>query len=268
MYLLKNSILKTAMSLVLIVVFNSKTTAQEKMSATGFLKDYYRISGFSQYTNNRAGTVVKEDPTVNYDILSNITPQLGLLINVYQTNHWNFKTGIVLKPQILKEGYIFTREQTGLDIDFSYSTELSGDDTIWSLPLVAEYIVPLNNRIKWMLAPSFTISNYRDFGGSGLNARRARILSIMDDRSSKPLHTSAELSTGFYVLFKYFMLQPEFRYSKSFNTIKSGSFTTENFLTVPDGSTGSYKISGDYWGVSLNIYIKKLRKNKTRNKKR
>ena len=87
MYLLKNSILKTAMSLVLIVVFNSKTTAQEKMSATGFLKDYYRISGFSQYTNNRAGTVVKEDPTVNYDVLSNITPQLGLLINVYQTNH-------------------------------------------------------------------------------------------------------------------------------------------------------------------------------------
>jgi hypothetical protein len=255
-------------SIYMVLFFTFFGYAQEKESATAFLKDYYRISGFSQYTHNRAGTVSKEDPTVNYDVLSNITAQYGLLINVYQTNRWNFKTGIILKPQILKERYNFTREQTGLDIDFSYYTRLSGDDTIWSLPLVAEYIIPLNNRIKWMVAPSFTISNYRDFGGSGLNARRARLVFIMDDRSSKPIHTSAELSMGFYVLFKFFMLQPEFRYSKSFNTIKSGSFTTENFLTVPDGSTGSYKISGDYWGVSLNIYIKKFGKKKVRNKKR
>jgi hypothetical protein len=267
MNLLKNNILKIAMSLVLIVVFNNWATAQEKESATAFLKDYYRISGFGQYTNNRAGTVSKEDPTVNYDVLSNITAQYGLLINVYQTNRWNFKTGIILKPLIFSLGLNFTKEQTGFDIDIPYSTHLSGDDTIWSLPLVAEYIIPLNNRIKWMVAPSFTISNYRYFGGNELNRRRASIFTTFDDRSSKPIHTSAELSTGFYVLFKYFMLQPELRYSKSFNTIKSGSFTTENFLTVPDGSKGSYKISGDYWGFSLNIYIKKFGKNKKRNKR-
>ena len=51
------------------------------------------------------------------------------------------------------------------------------------------------------------------------------------------------------------MLQPEIRYSKSFNTIKSGSFTTENYLTKPHSSKGTFKTSGDYWGVSLSVYI-------------
>ena len=262
---IKNSILKTAISSLLIVVFIQQTTAQKQI--TSFLKDYYPVSAFVQYTRNKAGTVFKEDPTVNYRLIHNITPQYGLLINVYQTNRWNFKTGIIRKPQILSEEFNFTKEQTGYDFDFKYATYLSGDDNITSIPLIAEYIIPINHRLKWVIAPSFTLSNYRETGGRGIHARRAIIHTIRDDRSKKRLHTSAELSTGFYILFKHFMLQPEFRYSKSFNTIKSGSFTTENYLTVPDGSKGSYKVSGDYWGVSLSIYVKKRGKNKTRKKK-
>ena len=64
------------------------------------------------------------------------------------------------------------------------------------------------------------------------------------------------------------MLQPEIRYSKSFNTIKSGSFTTENYLTKPHSSKGTFKTSGDYWGVSLSVYIKKRGKNKKRKRKK
>ena len=142
---------------------------------------------------------------------------------------------------------------------------MSGDDTVWSLPLIAEYIVPISKRIKWMVAPSFTLSIYRYFGGSGVSGRGptppATIFISYDNRSEQWFHTSAEISTGFYFLFKHFMLQPEIRYSKSFNTLKSGSYVTENYKTDPSSSTGTFTQSGDYWGVSLTVYIKKKRKN-------
>ncbi len=268
MYKTKNNILITAMSLVLIVVFTQETIGQEK--ATNFLKDYYPIAAFGQYTKNKAGTVIKEDPTVNYEILSNVTAHYGITYNVYQTNHWNFKTGIIIKPQTLSEGFNFTKEQTGLDFNYAFPTRFSCSPCyILSVPLIAEYIIPINHRFKWVIAPSFTISYYRDFISKGLHIiSSVSFITNDDDRTSKPLHTSAELSTGFYILFKHFMLQPEFRYSKSFNTIKSGSFTTENYLTEPHSSKGSYKISGDYWGISLSVYIKKRGKNKPRKKRR
>lgn len=252
--------LKTTMSILLIVVFSTTGTAQE--NATDFLKEYYPIGVFGQYTNNSKGTVVKEDLTVNYDLLSYVTAQYGFVYNVYQTKRWNFKTGIILKPKMEKVGLHFTKEQTGRDFDFRYTATVSGDDKMWSFPLIAEYIVPLSDKVKWVIAPSFTISIYKDFGGNGLNARTAKIWHINDDRSDVPLHTSAEISTGFYFSFKHIMLQPEIRYSKSFNTLKSGNYTTENYLTTPNSSTGTFKQSGDYWGFSLTVYIKKKGRNK------
>ncbi|MCF6279184.1 MAG: hypothetical protein L3J14_02435 [Flavobacteriaceae bacterium] len=255
---------KMTMSVMLIVVFSTTGIAQE--NATDFLKDYYPIGAFIQYTNNSKGTVVKEDPTVNYGLPSYVTAQYGFVYNIYQTKRWNFKTGLILKPKALKESLNFTIEQTDANFDFPITTVLSGDDKMWSFPLIAEYIVPISNKVKWIIAPSFTISIYKDFGGSGLNSRgpspAARMIFVNDDRSDKPLHTSAELSTGFYFPLKHIMLQPEIRYSKSFNTLKSGSYTTENYRTTPNSSTGTFKQSGDYWGFSLTVYIKKKGRNR------
>jgi hypothetical protein len=54
------------------------------------------------------------------------------------------------------------------------------------------------------------------------------------------------------------MLQPEFRYSKSFRDVFTGHYTVENFKTEPHNSKGTFKQSGDYWGFSLSIYLKKF----------
>ncbi|MDC9723867.1 MAG: hypothetical protein PSN34_13995 [Urechidicola sp.] len=247
---------------VLIVVFSINIQAQEK--PTDFLKDYFLVGAFGQYTNNLKGNVVKEDPTVNFEVASYITPQFGVVVNVYQTQHFNFKTGLIIKPKVDKFNYNFTKEQTGADHDVSYWASSSGDDNMWSVPLIAEYIVPISKRVKWMIAPSFTMSFYQFFGGYGIEGfgppPTAKITETDDDRSEQWFHTSAEISTGFYFLFKHFMLQPEFRYSKSFNTLKSGSYVTENYRTEPSSSTGTFTQSGDYWGVSLTVYIKKKRK--------
>lgn len=251
------------MSIMLIVV-SSTVTAQE--NTTDFFNDYYKVGAFVQLTENARATVVKEDPTVNYRQPPYLTAQFGFVVNVYQMNRWNFKTGLIIKPKMLKESYNFTQEQTGSNRDYIYHTYLSGDDNMWSFPLIAEYILPISEKVKWVIAPSVSLSIYKDFGGSGIHSRGpsppATINTVNDDRSNKPLHTSAEISTGFYLLFKHFMLQPEIRYSKSFNPIKSGSYTTENYRTNPSSSSGTFKQSGDYIGFSLSIYVKKKGRNK------
>jgi len=268
--MVKNKNIKTAMSIILIVVFTTQLKAQEK--PTSFLKKYYSMHAFVQYTNNIKGVVIKQDPSVNYDILSYITPQFGVLFNVFQTNNFNFKVGIVLKNKMLVEGFNFTQAQTNSSYgDFSYITELGGDDNMWSFPFIVEYIYPINKRIKWMVAPSITVSSYRDYGGYGLSAfgpiPRAALYTTKDNRGDKPIHSSAEISTGFYLLFKHFMLQPEFRYSKSFTTLKSGSYVTDNYRTGANNTTGTYTLSGDYWGFSLSIYVKKKNRNKKKGNK-
>ena len=99
----------------------------------------------------------------------------------------------------------FTKEQTSGNLDYIYEEFVSGDDTMCLFPLITEYIVPLSDKVKWIIAPSFTLSIYKDFGGEG-----TRIIHINDDKSNKPLHTSTELSTGFYFPFKHFMLQQKY----------------------------------------------------------
>ncbi len=255
---------KTTMSILLIVVLTTTIHAQE--NATDFLKDYYPVGAFVQYTNNAKGEVVKEDPTVNYDLLSYVSAQYGIAFNVLQSKKWNFKIGLVLKDKKEKVAFNFTQEQTGGNVNYIYTETVSGDDTMWSFPLIAEYIVPISNKVKWIIAPNFTVSYYKDFGGYGLNSREGtRIWNFIDNRSKKWFHSSAEISTGFYFLFKHIMLQPEIRYSKSFNTLKSGSYTTENYRTNPSSSTGTFTQNGDYWGFSLTIYVKKKGKNKKGN---
>jgi len=211
---------------------------------------------------NAKGVVVQEDPSVNYDLIKYPTAHFGILYNIYQYKNWNFKSGMIFKPKAERKLLNFTKKQTGLNSDIKYQFTSSGGDFMTSVPLVAEYIVPISNSIKFSIAPSFSLSWYNDHGGGSGHVRNgAAIYAFDDDNSDKPFHASAEISAGFYFLFKHFMLHPEFRYSKSFKDIKTGYYITENYLTEPHSSKGTYKQTGDYWGLSLSLYLKKKKNN-------
>ncbi len=264
----KKQQIKTVISILLITVFFQKSMAQD--NTLDFLNDYYCIGAFAQYTVDRAGVVYKQDPNLNYDLLEFSVPQLGIVINrVYQYKNFNFKTGLILKYKLIKEHLLFTKEQTGLEYDSELLSSLSSDDKIISIPLISEYVIPLSHRIKWVIGSSFSIGYYRgQEGGSvhirGVHQNRTSLYIYYDGYDKNPLFTSAEISTGFYFLFKHFMLQPEIRYSKSFRDVLTGHYVTENFVTEPHNSSGTFKQSGDYWGISLSVYIKKRGKNKKR----
>ena len=256
---------------VLSGFFNLKVQAQ----TANFLKDYYGTAAFSQFTVDKAGVVYNDDGVKpNFILESFIVPQLGVTFNVYQYKNWNFKTGFILKYKITSEKYSFLKEQTGRPYDYKFQVWFDSGSKMNAIPLIAEYILPISSKTKWLISGSFTFAYYRGQEGYdetilGKNDPNPKTLMIYYDGYDKnPLFTSAEISTGFYFLFKHFMLQPEIRYSKSFRDVLTGYYVSENFLTEPHNSGGTFKQSGDYWGISLSVYIKKRGKNKKRKKKK
>jgi hypothetical protein len=260
----------SVVSIILTTVFLIKGFAQ----SNDFLKDYYGIGAFSQFTVDKGGIVYDNNGAKpNFTLKPFIVPQLGITFPVFQYKNWNFKTGFILKYKITSEKYVFTKAQTGKPYDLIFDVDFDSGSKMNAIPLIAEYIMPISKRTKWVISGSFTFAYYRgQEGGSetylGVNhPNPVTLLIYYDGYEKNPLFTSAEISTGFYFLFKHFMLQPEIRYSKSFRDVLTGHYTTENFLTEPHSSGGTFKQSGDYWGLSLSIYIKKRGKNKKRKKK-
>jgi hypothetical protein len=261
MLTVKTPILKTAMSVILIVVISFSSKAQNN---TNFLKNYYKFSVFGQYTVEKKGVVYKEDPSVNYGLEQYVVQHIGVSYNVYQHKNWNFKTGLIYKYKLIKEKYNFTQEQILYQNNYSFIATIDSGSRMYAIPLTAEYIVSISKRIKWEIAPSFTVAYYIGQEGGSVHSfdidkpNPPTMLIYYDEYYKNPIFSSAEISTGFYILFKYFMLQPEFRYSKSFRDVFTGHYTVENFKTEPHNSKGTFKQSGDYWGFSLSIYLKKF----------
>ncbi len=195
--------LKTAIRLLLIVVFTQATFSQE--SNTAFLKDYFLVGGFMQYTHNFNYSLFLEDPTVNLEFLPYKTLQFGVLINVYQTKHFNFKTGLIFKPRTNVKRIVFTAAQTGLDYDLELNTLGSSGLKLKEFPLMAEYIIPISKKIKWSVTPGFSINWMKDYGGGEGNIRNgAGIFVFYDDLSNKPFFFDVHIGTGFYFLLNPF----------------------------------------------------------------
>jgi len=255
---MKTLIIKTVMSILLVTV----STQVRSQNSNLFLQNYYKLGFFGQSGIDSKGVVKKEDSSVGYDLLKYKSYQFGLLYNIYQEKKWNFKTGFILKFKSTKEHLYFKKEQTGYNRDISFIQSTYSSSRMYSVPLITEYIIPLSNRIKWEISPSLTFSYYTGQEGDGGNfIGSAKIYEFYDGYKKNPLFLSAEISTGFYILFKHFMLQPELRYSKSFRPILTGYYETEGFLTEPHSSKGTFEQSGDYWGLSLSVYLKKKKKN-------
>ncbi len=106
----KKQQIKTVISILLITVFIQKSKAQD--NTLDFLKDYYCVGAFGQFTVDRAGKVYNDDGvTPNFTLESFIVPQYGIIISVFQHKNWNFKTGFILKHKIENTIIFFQRNR-------------------------------------------------------------------------------------------------------------------------------------------------------------
>lgn len=251
-------------SLVLTVFFGLSICAQE---ATSFLKDYYLIGIQGNYLRFKEGqTKSVEDPIIAYNIDEVNGALYGVIVNVWNKNHWNFKTGLLLKYSEIAESYFFPKEQTGLTYDFALRTRFGTESHIKSIPLYAEYIVSVSKTIKPYLVAGPTFGYLKEYGGGGYHKHGTSELEIVfDDNLDNPFYMNFEVGAGIYFLLKHHMMQLQFTYSKSLTNILEGNYTVSNIIGQDyTSTTGTLSQSGDYWAVGLSFYIKKRGKNKKR----
>ncbi len=265
MILLNNFFSKTAMSILLIVVCMNDGFGQD--NELDFFDNYIRTGAFVQYTHNFNYDLYLEDPSVNIELLPYKTATYGFLINIYQTHHFNFKTGLIFKPLMVRNKILFTSSQTGLEFDLLLLYGADAGKKLFGVPVLAEYLTPLSNKIIWSISSGVTVNWLGNYKMGVTNIRNDAKIDLEINYKNK-ITLDGQLATGFYFLFKPFMFHLEFRYSKSFTPIVKGKIFIENFQTIPHNSLGRFNQSGDYYGVSLSIFLKKGKKKKARQQAR
>jgi len=93
-------------------------------------------------------------------------------------------------------------------------------------------------------------SNFYDNEDNGKNI----IYYWLENYHKTPLYPSVVFSPGVYIMTRYFIIQTSIVYNKSLKNQYNGEMNIMN-LDISDDSVIETKKSGDYLGVSLQIFL-------------
>ncbi|MCF6214473.1 MAG: hypothetical protein L3J45_10670 [Flavobacteriaceae bacterium] len=254
----KTNNLKTAISLLLIVVFYSPNLRAQ--SAKELFNNYHKW-GITGQNNifSAADVTPTNNSNFNYNILKSKRFAFGFEYNFYQYKNWNFKTGVQLQWFGNAENLFISQKETVLSFDINSWSRIT-DDLIVYLPVTAEYVFLKKGNVNFSLGAGLALSYYREtIGGSFFNIDNQPIFNADTNNNSKPFYTSGHIEASIYFKRKRFMLQTSIIYNKSYKTYRAGLYEFSN-LQVSPNTKGLIIQSGDYIGVSLTIYFKKKNK--------
>lgn len=274
--MLNNKILKTMMSIVLIIVYSFNSSSQECVDMpnpfevfTNYGKWSFNITPVvykkASITKDYGNTELVNKPMYSF--------QIGAKRNFFRTKKWGFNVGIFL-------GYIPSR-----NISFSLDKEdfaeiFGGFEEESGNQLSHRYLfIPLNVEYKKKIAKSmyFNVNAGINFNliRDSTNEYNYRIITeemgeIIEVREifisyqntlDQFIQFGGTLSAGFYFPFKNWMLQTNIIYNKNFQNLWEGEYQFGN-LFVSEPTRGDYIVSGDYLGLSTTFYFKKRTKKK------
>ena len=236
----------------------------------GALEEFWDYSGWGFFVtpviyqksiaNNRIGaTQITGEPKYSF--------QLGAKRYFSRTFKWSFNTGVILNwipsPDL---SYDITSE---IPEEYSYSPNENRYDG-----LVGVYVtVPLNMEYKQRLARNIYInfSTGLNIGlGSGVYAsyndavlkeeqdenRKVDVFEMNVSSYDNGVILTGTLSAGFYFTFQKFMLQTNVIYNKNFKNLWQGEYSFSSLLNL-GRTVGTYKQSGDYFGFSTTVFLKR-----------
>jgi len=131
----------------------------------------------------------------------------------------------------------------------------------FSIPILLQYKIKLNNNLfmkfdtgieTMYMEKGYTdyLSNFYDDEGIGKNI----IYYWFANDHKTPLYPSIIISPGLYIMTRYFMIQTSIVYNKSLKNQYKGEMHFMN-LDISEDSVMETKRSGDYLGISLQLYL-------------
>ena len=202
---------------------------------------------------------------------SNYAVQFGIKKHFNKEKEWSIITGVNFTPLPF---YKFSFELKNEDMphnDYNESLFVS-DSSIGSFYASfisqAEHKIQLSKNIYLNTNLGLNISYL--FSGSVLytvsiededNNLDREVFALYAHTPNSELQVSAIFGLGLYFPLKYFLLQTNIVYNKSFANVLEGEYQFGNLL-VSEPTRGDYKVSGDFIGLSATFYFKKRKKGK------
>lgn len=132
-----------------------------------------------------------------------------------------------------------------------------------SVPLNIEYRKKISNKLIFNSSVGLDISyitNSRDdisiqLSSDELNETR-EVFAAYFETQEKQFQGALAFGAGFYIPLNKLMLQVNLIYNKSFKYLLEGEYQFGNLL-VSEPTRGDYKISGDFFGLSTTVYMRK-----------
>jgi len=252
--------LKLTMGFLLMVVFNSTNlTAQ---NAENLFDSHYKWGVTGQLNTFKAAEITEKpnNGNVEFAILKDQKMAVGLSYNFYQYKSWNFKTDLQLQWFGNVRQMFIAEEETILPFDFSRWSRTEHDRLVY-LSLTAEYVFFKTGSFYFAFGGGLGLTYYKYYeiygDGGGLSINDVQVFSDLYNSDETPFYGSAHLETSIYFKRKSFMLQASVIYNKSFKSYRTGVYKFTN-LEVSPGVVGTIDQSGDYLGISLTFYLKKL----------
>jgi len=262
----KTNLLKITMGFLLMVVFNSiHLTAQ---NAENLFKTHYKWGVTGQFNTFKAAeiTEIPNNNSVEYAILKDQKMAIGLNYNFYQYKNWNFRAGLQLQWFGNAEEKFIAEEETILPSDYGLWSRVEHDHLIY-LPLTAEYVFLETGSFYFALGGGLGLTYYHYYealSDGGIAINDVQVFSVLYDSDENPFYGSTHLESSIFFKRKSFMLQASVIYNKSFKSYRTGHYTFMNLQQSPN-VTGTIDQSGDYLGVSLTFYLKKINFKKKQN---
>lgn len=190
-----------------------------------------------QFKSN-SNTTLGNDPFIHN---AGFTGGVGLNYIFRPEKTWSYRMGIHYN---FNNETNFNLKESSNNITFKSSTYS------FSIPIEAEYKKQLFKNMIWTTKGGINITFINRFDSASTSFDD---FSLIYEPVSDGVYTNLTLSSGFYFIFKPFILQTSLIYQKNIPAFLKGEFTTVNSNNLIQNQ-GTYKTSGDFIGLELIIY--------------
>jgi len=260
----KIKFLKITMGFLLMVVFGSKhITAQ---NAKDLFTTHFKWGVTGQFNTFKAADITEtpENPNVKYAILKSQLMAVGLSYNFYQYKNWNFRAGLQLQWFGNAQELYLAKEEIVIPYDYADWARINHDLLVY-VPVTAEFVFLRTGSFYFTLGGGFGLTYYAydkitrvlSIGNTTAPTIEEQVFNVIYYNSKPPFYGSAHIEGSIFFKRKSFLLQASLIYNKSFKSYRTGTYTFMNLQVSPD-VTGTIDQSGDFLGVSLTFYLKKI----------
>jgi len=229
-------------------------------------RDYYapwKINvGVSNYLKGKTTYSVNDSPVIDTH-LGYSSLHFGFVFPVYRTMDFNIYTGIYHYYYKEKIYHFIDKRQVNTERHIEWIFEEDNDDYLWSVPIGIEY--RLNP--KYSVFSSMKFGYFKEYGSIAYHRRNN--IEIFDTIPAKSnwFHLDMEIGLAWNFYTKYVLIQPYVLYNHSFTPMLEGNLHITGIQNKPYTEiTGSFKQSGSFIGLGINVSPLRIWRKNVRNK--